>query len=65
MERLRVISESMVELKNQELRELRLKEVRLIRAEAIIKDLVDHARPSFPKTPFRKALDEAKKFLEA
>lgn len=39
-------------------------EARLREARQIIEDLVVHARPSFPKTPFRKALDRAKAFLE-
>lgn len=36
-----------------------------IKEEAVrlLKNLVDSARPSFPKTPFRRALDEAKEFL--
>ena len=50
-------------------------ECRWKNAVTIIQDLVEHvdfvlqlrtpdARPSFPKTPFRKALDDARAFLE-
>ena len=63
MKDLRTISEQIRDLKDQELRDLRLKSIRLAQVEELLRNLVTHARPSFPKTPFRKALDEAKEYL--
>jgi hypothetical protein len=39
-------------------------EMRVRELEAALRELVNTARPSFPKTPFRAALDNATRLLE-